>query len=244
MSKKSQKVTTGGYIYMIVNLINGYCYIGQTTKNVKNRWKCHLWHALKGDSNLKFHQAIRQYGEKNFELRIIAKEVGLDIINYTEEFYISKYDSIRKGYNVSKGGTGGGWNHSEETKLGISRTLRGREFSKEHREALGKASKASWAKLSPKERSEKAKKLAEGRSYEWTDEMRLAASERMKGDKRNLGKRHGPLSRFHKQAISKANSHPKSDQTKSNMKLGWAFRNELKKSLSGINLSPVLVGNN
>lgn len=101
-------------IYKITNDINGKCYIGQSI-DIEGRRIAHLCAARNPntpDYHAQIHQAIRKYGEDNFSFEILAelKSGGYDkdILNNLEKYYIQKYDSMKKGYNATLGGDGGG----------------------------------------------------------------------------------------------------------------------------------------
>ncbi len=128
---------------------------------------------------MRFHKAIRQYGVDAFELRVLAENVDLDILSYTEVFFISKHDSIRNGYNVSPGGE----MVSDDTKARISKSLKGRKFSAEHRRKLSESNKRREAKKTPEQRSEEArvrtnKMWAKGISEETREKFRQNALKR------------------------------------------------------------------
>lgn len=97
-------------IYKTTNLINGKIYIGQDTNNDPNYY----------GSGLLLKKAIKKYGKNNFIKQIIEYCDTNEILDEREVYYIKKYDSINKGYNLSTGGTGGpnflNKSHSEETK--------------------------------------------------------------------------------------------------------------------------------
>ena len=86
------------YIYRIVNIINGKCYVGQSV----NPQKRFLEHTRKSsNSNLKIKRAVEKYGRENFKLEILY--YGEDY-NEQEKKFIKKYNAIKKGYNIAKGG--------------------------------------------------------------------------------------------------------------------------------------------
>lgn len=101
-----------GYIYLITCLINGKNYVGQTRKFKKNgtkigidgRWKQHIYNAAKfRDDCPKLNRAIRKYNSENFMVEKLIS-CSLDELNYYEEHFIDKFDSIDQGYNCTMGG--------------------------------------------------------------------------------------------------------------------------------------------
>jgi len=97
-------------IYKTTNLINGKFYIGQDSINNPNYY----------GSGVLLEKAIKKYGKNNFIKEIIEYCNSKNELDEKEIYYIKKYDSINKGYNLSIGGNGGpnflGRSHSEETK--------------------------------------------------------------------------------------------------------------------------------
>lgn len=90
-------------VYKATNKINGKCYIGQTRHSLEHRKNTHLRYARKG-IDTHFYQAIRKYGEENFEWEIICSTNNKKHLNELETFYINYYDSIKHGYNMVDGG--------------------------------------------------------------------------------------------------------------------------------------------
>jgi len=114
-----------GIIYIWVCLITGQGYVGlsrsssneETRKRINthekllhNRWKGHI---LESNYNPKdyFHYAIRKYGHKNFQGRILAEfragsiEEIKKLVDEAEQQYIVEYNTIApNGYNLQKGG--------------------------------------------------------------------------------------------------------------------------------------------
>ena len=138
-------------IYQAINLINGKSYIGKTKTSLEKRKWGHLNNAKKGVKSA-FYNAIRKYGEENFKF-IVIDELKLhraSVLNDKEKYYISLFNTIApNGYNMTKGGDGNdgsikpnlgkhlseeakerlrianlGKNHSEETKIKMSDSLK------------------------------------------------------------------------------------------------------------------------
>ena len=95
-----------GYIYKATNKINGKSYIGKTI-NFKSRKAGHLQCAKKNVSGL-FYNAIRKYGQQNFEWTILFKDYcHPNKLNELEKFFIAYYETFGKnGYNLTFGGDG------------------------------------------------------------------------------------------------------------------------------------------
>lgn len=107
-------------VYIIRNLINNKCYIGQT-KNYKKRIHDHQTVNNNPNSPLYNHplyQDMRLYGIENFQFDILKECSTQEELYYYEELYINQYDTIidhNKGYNLNYGGEHG--KHSQLTKL-------------------------------------------------------------------------------------------------------------------------------
>merc|ERR1711966_328237 len=109
----------GGDIYIIKNIINHKCYIGQTIQNWERRIKCHFWEAnrLKGNKKAtKLNNAINKYSINNFVWNIVCNCEN-EFLNIKEIFYIKVFNSYYDGYNSTLGGQGSYGNKmSEQTK--------------------------------------------------------------------------------------------------------------------------------
>lgn len=93
-----------GVIYCAINITNDKKYIGQTTRELKRRRGEHIAQANNG-SELAIHQAIRKYGEENFEWSIIDQAYGQKDLDDKEVYWIDYYDTYKLGgYNMSLGG--------------------------------------------------------------------------------------------------------------------------------------------
>lgn len=143
-----------GLIYMHTCILTGKSYIGQTTKSMEVRWKEHLLDKHK----TKFHRALKKYNEKYWTHKVLAYASDKEALDNLETFYIEKYKTVELGYNLKTGGSHGlhskeskelmsekrkgiGRPHTEESKIKISRALKGRRLDKTHKENLSKAKK-------------------------------------------------------------------------------------------------------
>ena len=120
----------------------------------------------RNNSGYAFHNAIRKYGEEHFLWRIIDKAYSEEELNSKEVFWIEHHKSFRDyglGYNLTRGGDGGalseetkrkisianggknsawyGKNHTEETKLKISKGQIGKRYSDEAKKKISDSRK-------------------------------------------------------------------------------------------------------
>lgn len=99
-----------GFIYKITNIISKKCYIGETKKtNPEIRWNEHKRKIEKGIGCPALQDAVKKYGIENFKFEVLI--ICFDEDRYKFEIeYIKKYNSIvPNGYNLTKGGEGGGF---------------------------------------------------------------------------------------------------------------------------------------
>ena len=109
-------------IYKCTNIKTGKCYIGQTIQNLDRRRCEHLSHSRNSSKDHHFHNALRKYGEKSFVWEVIDVADNINQLNDLEEFYIKKFNSISKGYNIREGGNN--LLHSKESKEKMSESQR------------------------------------------------------------------------------------------------------------------------
>lgn len=110
-----------GYIYKITNKIDNKIYVGQTIRDVEERWKDHL---KKGSNCRYLKSAINKYGINNFEFKLVCITFD-NQLDDMEIKYIEQYNSlVPNGYNLRLGGNSG--RHNAETKQKISETLKKR----------------------------------------------------------------------------------------------------------------------
>lgn len=92
-------------IYRVKNKISGKVYIGQSIHSLEKRKDTHLKSIEIGKS--KFYRALKSYGVENFEWEVIDTATTKEELNQKEKNYIIEYSSIKTGYNMIDGGTGG-----------------------------------------------------------------------------------------------------------------------------------------
>ena len=193
-----------GYIYKTTNLVNGKIYIGQK-KSDKFLGEQYL-----GSGKI-LKQAITKYGQSNFKVILLEECQNKIDLNQKEIYWISKYNSINKdlGYNIAECGQGGGLGKevnqkislaligrklseetkqklrvpkSEETKLKLSNSHKGKHLSDEHKKKISESNKG---KPSPSKG-----KIAWNRGIPRTNEVKQAISNANKGNKYRVGLKH------------------------------------------------------
>jgi group I intron endonuclease len=161
-----------GYIYLILNKVNGKTYIGQHKSSKEWNEDYYL------GSGVVLSQAKKKYGKENFEKFFIQYCYSKEELDEQEIFWISEYRKVGKAeYNIANGGLGTKniepWNKgtkmseeqkakisssqkgnhyrkgkccSKETKQKISNWNKGKTISIETRKRLSEAAKKDWAK--------------------------------------------------------------------------------------------------
>lgn len=141
-------------IYKITNKLNGKVYIGQTRYSLAKRKSAHI-KCVENGVDRHLYNAMRKYGIENFVFEEIDHADTLTDLNYLEAYYITKYDSVRKGYNMGYGGDNNvmfsdvvkqkhdNKMRSKETRLKISNTMKKyrkeNPFTEEHRKHLSES---------------------------------------------------------------------------------------------------------
>lgn len=94
---------TNYIIYKAQNTITGECYIGATTKSIKDRKQDHLQKANIGNGH-KFHNAITATGPENFTWEQLDTASSSNELAEKETKYIYEFKAQEEGYNGDSGG--------------------------------------------------------------------------------------------------------------------------------------------
>ena len=79
-------------IYLIENLINHKCYVGQSV-DIKARWKKHKISAL----DYSIYRAIKKYGLDNFSFVVLEEVLNEDQLTEREQYW---YEVLKPEYNM------------------------------------------------------------------------------------------------------------------------------------------------
>lgn len=116
-------------VYKYTNKINNKSYVG-FAKNLDAR---HSWHKRSANKGVvsKFYNAIRKYGLDNFTLEILEESVDRDfLLNQREGFWIAHFDTLKNGYNMTRGGEGGpGGAWSGKKRPSHAQKMKGNNFT-------------------------------------------------------------------------------------------------------------------
>lgn len=91
-----------GYIYKIVNKVNGKVYIGKTKRNLHDRFLEHCRHSGSSRTQaMHIKRSILKYGKDNFEI-FLVEECPLEELDQKEVYYIRLYKTYDHsiGYNT------------------------------------------------------------------------------------------------------------------------------------------------
>lgn len=185
-------------IYCIENKLNGKKYVGKTTKSIEYRFRRHI-EKSSGEDRQHLHNAIRKYGQENFECYLLEDVSDKDLLSEREMHWIKKLDTKNIGYNETDGGDGSfGRQVSEETRRKHSeqskRYYSNPDNKKKISDATKKGMKRWWNNLTELEKNEwieSCKKRPEGWvqptgwTYTHTDEAKQAISIAQKNRKRS-----------------------------------------------------------
>lgn len=82
-------------VYLVTNNINEKVYVGQTVRSLKNRFSQHC-----SDTSSKLGDDIRRIGKSHFQIHLLDDSATtVEELAEKEEYYMSKYNSIKNGYN-------------------------------------------------------------------------------------------------------------------------------------------------
>ena len=174
-----------GCIYRIWNVINSKSYVGQTSYNISKRIAVHF----RGDGSSILYKAIGKYGKNYFEWEVLEDNIPISKLDEREIYWIKEHDSFKNGYNCSSGGGGiRGYKLSDESKIKMSNSRKGRIFSHETREKISIANKG---KKRTSLMNNKQSEIKKGKRLNLSDKQRRERSDSMKGRNNPFyGKKH------------------------------------------------------
>lgn len=172
-----------GYIYLIVNKLDGKTYIGQHKSSKE-------WFEDKYmGSGKNIRRAKNKYRIENFEKFLIQYCNSKEEMNEMEIFWIAEYRKRGKAeYNILDGGQGGAWNKGKKMPIGFgdkiskyrkgktqghwklsneTRTKMSQPKSIEHRMHISEAQKGAQRALGYKWSIEQKEKLKKSRGNSW-----------------------------------------------------------------------------
>lgn len=146
-------------IYKITNNINNKIYIGQSV-NINNRLNWHkelLQHNDHPNSHLQ--NSVNKYGFENFKFEII-EECDKNDLSVRERYWISHYNSMNEGYNMTSGGENiPGWQQTDEVRNKISEALKLNNGMKRPDVAKRANSDRIWSEESRRKASESRRRV-------------------------------------------------------------------------------------
>jgi group I intron endonuclease len=116
-------------IYTITNKVNGKKYVGQSRRGFRPRKSEHLHRFNLGERDHKLYQAMREHGLENFVFEVVCCALKPEYLDELEIFFIEKFNSFRRGYNMTCGGD----SISDETRAKISAAHKGRKITWAHK---------------------------------------------------------------------------------------------------------------
>ncbi len=92
-------------VYLIIDMTNGYGYVGKTIKTAKKRWKEHVRlsrNVSHRNAHVPLACAIRAHGEENFEVSVLEEVAVKENLSERETWWIEHMNTVNpeKGYNV------------------------------------------------------------------------------------------------------------------------------------------------
>jgi group I intron endonuclease len=132
------------HVYLIQNIVNGKCYVGQHSKNdLYKYWNHTIANALNViNTNRLLYRAIKKYGPECFTIRSLSCPTTKEELNRYEKAYIAFFGTQNPdlGYNLTAGGEGTvGWCPTDEWRENMRQLKTGTKLgppTEEHKEKV------------------------------------------------------------------------------------------------------------
>jgi len=126
-----------GVVYLIINLVNGKKYVGQTIKTSAKRFNEH------SHEKTFIGRSIRKHGKENFRYGVIKSCASKSEMDYWEKFFIANLKTKSpNGYNLTDGGEGTiGLKFTPEARMKMRTSKIGKPFLPERCANISKALK-------------------------------------------------------------------------------------------------------
>lgn len=88
-------------IYMITNLKNEMCYVGQAV-NIQERWRQHIKRAIGAETPTqnKLYPAMAKFGAENFAFQVIEEITDRNLLDEREDYWQDFYKAKEFGYSI------------------------------------------------------------------------------------------------------------------------------------------------
>lgn len=185
-------------IYIIENLENGKCYIGQTTRTLEERFREHCGNS-KTSVSPKLKNAIKKYTPCCFSMEPIWEgECTQEVLDNLETEFIKKYNTLHpNGYNLTLGGSGG--KHSDVTKNLLSQ--KSKKMWEEKGDQLRKERKERGMSLESREKISQSLKDMFKNKPEIRQKISNAGKGRIVSEETRLRMKEAQKIRFNKTSI-------------------------------------------
>lgn len=171
-------------IYKITNLINNKVYIGRATNFLKRK-NSHLCYLRKGNhSNSHLQASWDKYGEENFVFEVLEVCEKEDLGNKEYEWVtLLKSTQTEFGYNIQIVNGNETYEISDETRIKMSNSQKGRVTSEETRRKQSEARKGRVNSIETRERISNSLK---GKKANHSEEQKEASRKRAIAKKGNF----------------------------------------------------------
>lgn len=88
-------------IYMITNLKNEMCYVGQAV-NIQERWRQHIKRAIGAETPTqnKLYPAMAKFGAENFTFQVVEEITDRNLLDEREDYWQDFYKAKEFGYSI------------------------------------------------------------------------------------------------------------------------------------------------